>query len=75
MKDDRLSGPGIEGRTAGQGGERHQLGIGDMFARVFIRITDINQSGALGNQRPGFGRGYGGDSHRILTGNRAFSAC
>lgn len=46
MKDDRLSGPGIEGRTAGQSGERHQLGIGDMFARIFIRIADINQSGA-----------------------------
>ena len=46
MKDDRLSGPGIQGRTAGQSGERHQLGIGDMFARIFIRIADINQSGA-----------------------------
>ena len=57
VKDDCLSGPGIEGRTVGQAGERHQFGIGNMFARVFIRITDINQSGALGNQRPGFGRG------------------
>lgn len=55
MKDDRLSGPGIEGRTAGQSGERHQLGIGDMFVRIFIRIADINQSGALGNLRLGLG--------------------
>lgn len=74
MKDDRLSGSGIEGRTAGQSGERHQLGIGDMFARIFIRIADINQSGALGNLRLGLGGSYGGDGHRILTGNRAFSA-
>ena len=36
---------------------RIQLGIGNMFARVFIRIADIYQSRALGNLRPGFGRG------------------